>query len=68
MLLDGPSYFMCDKQGVVKNTILPQSNLVKKQNAVSYHAVRKAATAEILRVGTEYTETNLADILTNILG
>jgi hypothetical protein len=66
--LDGPTDVMCDNQGVVKNTSLPQSTLGKKHNAVNYHVVREAAAAGILRVGKEDTETNLADLLTKILG
>ena len=66
--LDGPTDVMCDNKGVVNNTSLPQSTLGKKHNAVNYHVVREAAEAGILRVGKEDTETNLADLLTKILG
>ena len=66
--LDGPTDVMCDNKGVFKNTSLPQSTLGKKHNAVNYHVVREAAAAGILRVGKEDTETNLADLLTKILG
>ena len=66
--LDGPTYVMCDNQGVVKNTSLPQSTLRKKHNAVNYYMVREAAATGILRVVKEDTETNWADLLTNILG
>ena len=68
VLLDGPTDIMCDNQGVVKNTSLLQSTLGKKHNAVNYHVLREAAAAGILRVGKEDTETNLADLLTKILG
>ena len=66
--IDGPTDVMCDNQGVVNNTSLPQSLLGKKNNAINYHAVREAAAAKILRVGKEDTETNLADLLAKILG
>ena len=52
---------------MINNTRLPQSTLVQKHNAVNYHVVSKAAVSGILRVRKEDTETNLADILTNIL-
>ena len=65
--LDGPTDVMCDNQGVVKNKSFPQSKLGKKHNSVNYHVVREAAAAGILRVGKEDTETNLSDLLTNIL-
>ena len=54
--------------GSVKNTSPPQYTVGKKHNAVNDHAVHEAAKAGILRVGKEYTETNLADLLTKILG
>ena len=66
--LDGPIDVMCDNQGMAKNTILPQSTLENKHNAVNYHVVREASAAGILRFGKEDTETNLADLLTKILG
>ena len=66
--LDGPADVMCDNQGVVNNTSLPQSNLDKKHNAVNVHIVREAAAAGILRVGKEGNDTNLADLLTKMLG
>ena len=66
--LDGPTDVMCDNQGVVKNTIFPQLALCKIHNAVNYHVVREAAAAGILGVGKEDMETNLADLITKILG
>ena len=66
--LDGPTDVMRDKKGVVKNTSFTQSTLGKKHNAVNYHVLREAAAAGILRVGKEDTKTNLADLLTKILG
>ena len=63
--LDGPFNVICDNQEVVNNTILPQSNVGKKHNAVNGHVVCKASTARILRVGKEDTETSLDDILKN---
>ena len=66
--LDGPSDVMCYNQGVINNTSSRQSTLGKKHNAVNYHVVRKAVAAEILRLGKENMETNLADLLTKILG
>ena len=66
--LYGPTYTLCDNQGVVKNTSLLQLTLGKKHNAVNYHVVCEADVAGILRVGKEDTETNLADLLTKLLG
>ena len=66
--LDRPTDTMCGNQGVVKNTSLPQSTMGKKYNSVNYHVVCEAAAAGISRVGKEDTETNLADLLTKLLG
>ena len=57
-----------DNQRVVHNTILPQYNLVNKHKEIKYDVVGEAAAAGIVRVGKEDTETNLADLLKNILG
>ena len=65
--IDGPADVMCDNQGVVKNTSLPESTLHKKHNSINYHSVREAAAAFIIRVGKEDTETNLADLFTKFL-
>ena len=65
--IDGPANIFCDNRGVVKNVSIPESTLMKKHNAINYHAVREAAAAGILRVGKEDGETNLADLLTKVL-
>ena len=63
-----PARVHCDNQVVVKNTSFPTSTLSKKPNAVNYHTVREAAASKIIVVGKEDTETNLADMLTKVLG
>jgi Reverse transcriptase (RNA-dependent DNA polymerase) len=65
--IEGPANVFCDNRGVVKNASIPESTLMKKHNAINYHAVREAAAAGILRVGKEDGETNLADLLTKVL-
>ena len=67
LALDGPADVYCDNQGVVKNTSIPESTLLKKHNAVNYHIVREGVAADAMRVGKEDTNTNLADALTKIL-
>jgi hypothetical protein len=47
--IDGPANVFCDNRGVVKNVSVPESVLMKKHNAINYHAVREAAAAKILR-------------------
>jgi hypothetical protein len=65
--VDGPANVFCDNCGVVKNVSIPESTLMKKHNAINYHAVREAVAAGILRVGKEDGETNLADLLTKVV-
>jgi hypothetical protein len=65
--LYGPASVLCDNQGVVKNTSIPESTLTKKHNAINFHIIREAAAMGMIRVGKEDTETNLADLLTKIL-
>ena len=65
--IDGPANVFCDNRGVVKNASIPESTLMKKHNAINYHAVREAAAAGIIRVGKEDGETNAADLLTKSL-
>jgi hypothetical protein len=65
--IEGPANVFCDNRGVVRNVSIPESTLMKKHNAINYHAVREAAAAGILRVGKEDGETNLADLLTKVL-
>jgi hypothetical protein len=63
----GPANILCDNQGVVKNTSIPESTLTKKHNSINYHIVREAAAMGMIRVGKEDTKTNLADLLTKML-
>ena len=63
----GPASVLCDNQGVVKNTSLPDSVLSKRHNAINYNVVREAVAAGIIRVGKEDGQTNLADAFTKML-
>jgi hypothetical protein len=65
--IDGPANVFCDNRGVVKNMSMLESTLMKKHNAIDYHAVREAVAAGILRVGKEDGEMNLADLLTKVI-
>ena len=37
--IDGPANVFCDNCGVVKKLSIPESMLMKKHNAINYHAV-----------------------------
>jgi hypothetical protein len=65
--IDHPANVFCDNHGVVKNVSIPESTLMKKHNAINYHAVREAVVAGILRVGKEDGKTNLADLLMKVV-
>jgi hypothetical protein len=65
--IDGPVNVFCDNHGVVKNVSILESMLMKKHNAINYHAVREVLVAGILRVGKEDGETNLVDLLTKLV-
>ena len=52
---------------IVKNMSIPEPVLHKKHNVINYHAVREAVAADILQVGKEDGQTNLADLLMKIV-
>ena len=66
--LDGETSVFCDNESVFKNASLPESTLKKKHNAVAYHRTREAQAASIVRLAWESGSTNIADLLTKILG
>jgi hypothetical protein len=65
--LEGPAQVYCDNQGVVKNTSILESALSKKHNAINYYAVHEASAAGVLEAHKEDTQTNLADLFTEVL-
>ena len=65
--IDGPANVFCDNNGVVKNTMIPASMLVKKHNAINYHAICEAVAAKIPPVGKEDGMMNLADLFMKVL-
>ena len=65
--LKGPAYVFYDDCGVVKNMSIPESVLHKKHNTNNYHSVCEAVAVDILRVGKEYVDTNLEDMITKVM-
>jgi len=63
----GPANVLCNNQGVVNNTTLPEFMLTKKHNQICYHRVWEAIAANIICIAKEDSSTNLADILTKPL-
>ena len=62
--IDGPVNVFVDNAAVVKNASIPESTLQKRHNAINYHYVREACAMDIIRVGKEDGEWNLADVFT----
>src|SRR5687767_11659755 len=65
--IEGPSIMFGDNMAVINSTSIPDSNLKKRHNALSYHRVREAIAANVLRMyhikGTENHANNLTKFL-----
>ena len=66
--LEGITDMLRDNEAVFKKTSTPESVLRKKHHRITYHNCREAVAALIFRIGKKYSETNLADLFTKILG
>ena len=47
--------------------IIPASVLYKKRNLIQYHSVHEAVATDIILFGKDDGETNLADLLTEVM-
>ena len=65
ILIDGPADVFCENQSVTKNVTLPQLVLNKIHNAIFYHRVHEAQTAEVIRFGWIQGEYNQVDLGNN---
>jgi len=65
--LDGPSWMLGDNQSVITSSTIPHSTLSKRWNALSYHRVREAVAAGIVRFHYIASVENPADVLTKPL-
>jgi len=65
--LDGPALLLGDNNIVVMNCSMSKSLLKKKHNACSYHRVREAIAAGIVKFTHIPSESNYADIITKRL-
>ena len=59
----GPSYMFGDNENVVNTSSMPHGKLHKRHNALSYHRVREAIAAGIIKFNHVRGNTNPADIL-----
>ena len=66
-LCDNATVLFGNNQGFVMNTSLPSSSLKKRHNVISYHFVREAVAASILRLVYLPTNLNISDILTKAI-
>jgi hypothetical protein len=65
--IEGATDVLCDNQGVVSNSSIPESQLMKKHNSICYHRVHEACVAGTIRIAKEDSNTNLADLFTKPL-
>jgi hypothetical protein len=65
--IDGPSWMFGDNQSVITSSTIPHSSLNKRHNALSYHRVREAISAEILYFLHIDGKLNPSDVLTKFL-
>ena len=65
--LDGPSRMFGDNQAVITSSTIPHSQLSKRWNALSYHRVREAVAAGIIRFHYLHSKQNPSDVLTKPL-
>jgi hypothetical protein len=65
--LDGSTLVFCNNEGVVQNTMAPESPLKKKHVAICDHRCRKALAAGFIQLAKEDTKTDLADAFTKPL-
>ena len=65
--LDGPAWMFGDNKSVVTSSTIPASTLSKRHNALSYHTVRSAIAAGIIKFRHIAGAKNPADVLTKPL-
>jgi hypothetical protein len=65
--MNGPSYMFGDNLAVINSATIPDDTLKKRHNALSYHRVREAIAADIIRFIHIDGKDNPADVLTKSL-
>ena len=66
--IDGPAWMFGDNYSVIVSSTIPQSNLNKRHNALSYHRVRECIANNIIYFQHVEGKYNPSDILTKSLG
>ena len=65
--IDGPSWLFGDNRSVITSSTIPHSQLLKCWNALSYHRVREAVAACVVRFHYLDRKQNSADVMTKAL-
>jgi hypothetical protein len=65
--LDGPAWMFGDNQSVITSSTIPHSNLNKRHNALSYHRVREAMSAQLMYFIHIDGKLNPSDVMTKFL-
>lgn len=65
--IEGPSIMFGDNMAVINSASIPENTLKKRHIALSYHRVREAIAAKVLKFYHISGKENPADILTKIL-
>jgi hypothetical protein len=65
--VEGPSVMFGDNLAVVNSASIPEDTLKKRHNALSYHRVREAIAAKVLKFHHISGKENPADVLTKFL-
>ena len=61
--VDGTKNIFCDNRGVVRNASVTESTLKRNHNLINYHEVHEYVNVGILRVGKEYKQPSIVDLL-----
>ncbi len=65
--VEGPSVMFGDNLAVINSASIPEDTLKKRHNALSYHRVREAIAAKVLKFHHISGKENPADVLTKFL-
>jgi len=61
--IDRPYNVKADNMSMVKNSSVPESQLKKKSNSITYHCVQEKAATGVVIINYEPTTSNVLDML-----
>ena len=65
--LDGSAKVFFDNEELYKNTVKPESTLIKKNHSISYNQCRESVAAKVIIIAQHETGKNMFDLFTNFL-